>query len=459
MEPKQQLTDFQNTMKQTTSKIVPFFQRNKKLSFILVGVICIIICAYIAGAYLMDPRDKVAEFEQAVRNGDVNTLSSLIHSPESKLEIDEKRIKDLITYSKDNEEYLPELVSNMMMQINDEENGIPNTGGNHDYYLKRTTIPLFYSLYTIEFRPYFLEVSTNEPGATVKVDDKQVFKTTEKEMTHTLGPLMPGIYKTYAEKKYPYALLSEDDIVEAFEEETATSQSDLELNGGNLKLESNFENTNIFVNGKTIGKTIKEMSEIGPISFNGTIRIHGEQQLPWGLEKSLDILVEENTSSVNITPVPFTTEATRKPIIDLINLFAKQDIESRVKHNANVFTTVGDSLKALFISNINSDVQNEYTWKGKALGTRIDFDNITLFQDEETKIYQAKVPVEVHAKYRKYYSIDSGNEPLEDKVEYYEIILSYNEKTKKWLVESYDDKYYDMDAYFKGKSTIKSEFK
>jgi uncharacterized membrane protein YvbJ len=459
LEPKQQLTDFQNTIKQTTSKVIPFFQRNKKLSVILIGVICLIICAYIAGAYLMDPRDKVMRFEQAVRNGDVKTLSGLIHSPESKLEIDEKHIKDLITYSKENQEYLPELVSSMLTQINDEENGITNIGGGRDYYFKRTKIPLFYSLYTIQIRPYFLEISTNEPGATIKVDNKQVFKTTDKEKTYTWGPLMPGIYKTYAEKKYPYALLSQENIISAFNEETATSKSDLELNGGNLTLESNFENTKIFINGKAIGKTVKELPEIGPVSFNGTIRIHGEQQLPWGLEKSPDVLVEENTSSVDITPVPFATETTRKPIIDLINLFAKQHIQAYVQKNANVLTTIGDSLKAVYIENINSDVQSENYWKGNALGTRIDFDHIALSQDEETKIYQAAIPVETHAKYRKYYSFDAGNEPLEDKVEHYELILSYNEKTKKWLITSTSEKYYSTDEYFNGKNTVKSEFK
>ncbi|MCH5583420.1 hypothetical protein MK805_00290 [Shimazuella sp. AN120528] len=459
MEPKQQLTDFQNTMKQATSKVVPFFQRNKKLSFILIGVICIIICAYIAGAYLMDPRDKVASFEQAVRDGDVNTLSSLIHSPDSKLEIDDKHIRDLIAYSKENEDYLPELVSSMMTQINDEENGITNIGADHDYYLKRTNIPLFYSLYTIQIRPYFLEISTNEPGATIKVDGKQVFKTTDKEKTYTMGPLMPGNYKTYAEKKYQYALLSQEDTVSAFDEKTATSESDLDLNGSNLNLESNFENTNIFVNGKAIGKTVKDLPEIGPISFNGTIRIHGEQQFPWGLEKSPDVTVEENTSSVDITPVPFATEATRKPIVDLINLYAKQDIQAYVQKNANVLTTVDDNFKAKYIEEINNDVQLQNYWKGNALGTRIDFDHVTLSQNEETKVYQVTVPVEVHAKYRQYHSFDNGDEPLEDKMDYYDIVLSYNEKAKKWLVTSTSDQYFANDGYFDGKNTVKSEFK
>ncbi|WP_028777817.1 TcaA 3rd/4th domain-containing protein [Shimazuella kribbensis] len=460
MEPKQQLTDFQNTVKQTTNKLFPFFRKNKKWSFALLSVVCLIVVAYIAGASLMDPRDKVIQFEQAVHNGDVKTLKSLINSPESNLEVDDKHIKDLITYSKENQEYLPDMISNMMFQINDEENGITNIGSSCDYYLKQTKIPLFYSKYSIEFRPYFLELSTNESGATLKVDSKQVFKTTEKEKKFTLGPLMPGIYKTSAEKKFPYAMLSQDSTISAFDEKTANSKSNLELNGGTLQLESNFENTTIFVNGKAIGKTIHQMPEIGPISFNGTIRIHGEQQMPWGLEKSADELVEESTSSINITPVPFATEPTRKPIIELINTFSKQDLESRVKQNANVLTTIGDTLRTKYIEDINDDVKYKYTWKGKALGTRIDFDNISLSQNEQTKIYEAVVPLEIHAKYKQYGTFfSSPNDPLEDKIDYYKITLSYNEKTKKWLVTTIDSTNYSTDDYFNGKNTIKSEFK
>jgi uncharacterized membrane protein YvbJ len=460
LEPKQQLTDFQNTVKQTTNKLFPFFKKNKKWSFVILGVVCLIIVAYIAGASLMDPRDKVIQFEQAVRNSDVKTLEGLINSPESKLEVNEKHIKDLITYSKENPDYLPEMISNMMVQINDEENGITNIGSNYDYYLKRTKIPLFYSQYSIEFRPYFLELSTNESGATLKVDNKQVFKTTEKQKSFTLGPLMPGIYKTSAEKKFPYAMLSQDSTISAFDEKTANSKSNLELNGGTLQLESNFENTAIFVNGKAIGKTIKQMPEIGPISFNGTIRIHGEQQLPWGLEKSADELVEEDTSSIDITPVPFSSEPTRKPIIELINTFSKQHLESRVKQNANVLTTVGDTLKTEYIKDINDDVQNKYTWKGNVLGTRIDFDNISLSKNEQTKIYEAIVPLEIHAKYKQYGTFfSSPSDPLENKIDYYKLTLSYQEKTKKWLVTSVDSNYYSTDDYFNGKNTIKSEFK
>jgi hypothetical protein len=459
LEPKQQLSDLQNTLKNTTHKVVPFFSKHKKWSFFVVGLIIVIIAAYVAGAYLMDPRDKVSEFEQAVLNGDVKTLKGLVQSPESQVEVDEKHLNDLITYSKENKEYLPKLVSTMFNQINDEENDIPNEGGATDFYLKKTDIPLFYSSYSIQFRPYFLELYTNEGGSTIKVDNKKVFQTTDKQKKFTVGPLMPGIYKTAAERKFEYALLSQENSITAFDEETATKKSDLELYGGSLSLESNFENTSIFVNGKAINKTIKAMPEISPISFNGTIRIHGEQQFPWGLEKSQDALVEQNTSSVDITPVPFSTDATRKPIIELINNFAKQELEALVKHDPNQFTTIGDNLKAQYIEDINDNVKYKETWKGNTLGTRIDFDHIVLSQNEETKIYEATVPVEIHAKYKKYSQYDSGDEALEDKVDYYKLTLSYDEKTKKWLISGKEDQYSNTGEYFNGKNTVKSEFK
>jgi uncharacterized membrane protein YvbJ len=463
LEPKQQLTDFQNTVHKTTSKVKPFFQNNKKLSFILIGVICLIITAYIAGAYLINPQDKVTAFEHAVKNGDVKTLKNLVSSEESNLTIEDKHLQELIDYSRKNKDYLPKLVDGMMSQIHYEEIGISSTARTsdyNDYYLQKTKIPLFYSYYTIHVRPYFLEVSTNETGATVKLDGKQIFKTTDSDKKRTLGPFMPGIYKANAEKKYPYSLLSQDSTISAFDEDDATTETDLQLQGSNLKLEGNFEDTKIFVNGKTIDKTLKDMPEIGPISFNGTIRIHGERPFPWGLEKSPDALVEQDTSSVDITPIPFADKKTQQPIVDLVNKFSKEEMQAHIQHEPNKLTTIDDNLKVRFIQSINDDVQFKYTWKGQVLGTRIDFDNITLSQDESTKVYKTTVPIEIHAKYKKYdqYGFNKG-EPLDNKVDQYLLTLTYDEKTKKWLISDQNDQYLNPSDYMKGKNVIKSEFK
>lgn len=459
MEPKKQIQDAGHTLKQISSNTLPFFQRNKKGSIIFISVIGLIALVYILGAYLSDPMDKVITFEQAVRTGNIKQLRSLVNSPESNLEVTDKQLQDLVKYSRENKQYLPDIISAMTMQINDEKNGIPSTTTISDYYLKPTKIPLFYTQYSIEFRPYFIEVSTNEAGATIKVDNKKVFTTTESQQKFTYGPVMPGNYKVSAEKQAPFALLKEEQQYSIFERLTTTAEVDLKLTGGTLQVESNFEDTAIFINGKPIAKTVKEMPEISPISFNGTIRIHGEQQLPWGKEKSPEIVIEESTSSVDITPQPFTTEATRKPIVDLINNFVKQELQALVKHDANLLTTVDDNLKAAYVNDINDDVKYKYTWKGKAHGTRIDFDHVTLSKDEETGVYKVKIPVEIHSSYKEFNEYENANSPIDKTAEPHHFTLSYNEKSKKWLISSTSKQYYTSEGEFSGKNTVKSEFK
>jgi uncharacterized membrane protein YvbJ len=458
LEPKSQIQDAGQTLKQLSSNVLPFFRRNKKMSIVLIIIIGLISLIYIAGAFLSDPIDKVIAFEQAVRNGDIKQLRNLVHSPESNVEVTDKQLQDLVKYSRENKHYLPEIINNMMAQLNDEKIGIPSTSTS-DYYLKATKIPLFYTQYMIEFRPYFIEISTNEAGAILKVDNKKVFTTTEAQKEFTYGPVMPGNYKVSAEKQAPFALLKEEQQYSIFERLSSTADIDLSLTGGTLVLESNFDETAIFVNGKSIGKTIKEMSEISPISFNSTIRVHGEQQFPWGKEKSPEILIEESTTSADITPKPFAEEATRKPIVDLINQFVKEELQALIKHNANLLTTVDDNLKAEYVNEINDDVKFNYTWKGKAHGTRIDFDHVSLSKDEDTGIYQVTIPVEIHASYKEYSSFENTNSPTEEKTEPYHFTLSYNEKRKKWLISKTKKQYFNSESEFTGNNTVKSEFK
>lgn len=459
MEPKQQLTDLQQTLINISAKVGTFFRHHKKLSYILIGVVCLIIAAYIAGSSLLNPQDKILSFQRAVQSGDVGTLKSLLSSEESTMTIDDKHLKQLIAFSKDHNGYLSKQVDGMLAQLNDNDSNISTTNGNNDFYLKKTNIPLFYSYYSIEVRPYFIDLSTDQAGATIKLDGKQVLKTTSSEQQHTVGPLMPGIYKAYAEKQYPYSLLSQAETVTAFDQDNGSAEADLSLSGSSLQLEGNFPDISIYINGKGIGKTLKQLPEINPISENGTIRIHGERQFPWGLEKSPDVVIDSDTSSVDITPVPFSNPNARQTIVNLINKFAKEEMQALIKHDPNQFTTIDDNLKNGYIKSINDDAQAGYTTKGQVLDTRIDFDNITLSQDENTGIYTAVVPVDIHEKFKDYDPLGfNKDQPLDDKVNQDLLTLSYDEKNKRWLVSSEDNQIFGSSDYFNGQNIVKSVF-
>ncbi|MCO0596981.1 hypothetical protein NGI46_05825 [Peribacillus butanolivorans] len=41
----------------------------------------------------------------------------------------------------------------------------------------------------------------------------------------------------------------------------------------------------------------------GPVSTDGSIKVHGEVEYPWGIAKSVSQTIDEDTKSLDITPI------------------------------------------------------------------------------------------------------------------------------------------------------------
>lgn len=447
-------------------KTLEFLQKHLKWVVISGIVILVISLVYIIGAFLTDPENLVADFEKAVRSGDTEALADLVSSSDDKLTVDKKHLQQFIEYAKENNESLNDLLSAMRAQIahyQEEYWKIPSDAPEDylaygDFYIDKTEIPLFYDIYSIKVRPYYIKIETNEPDAIIKVDGKKVFHTSSNNLVYTYGPVMPGKYEVSAEKKFEYAHLQNKDEITAFNDDDQTIESDLELQGETITLESKFDGTQVMVNGKPIGKTVQEVSQFGPVSLNGTIKLQGELQFPWGVEKSEEITLTEGTYSVDLTPKPFQSQENKQQVVNVINQFAKERIQAYVTLNGNVFTTVDDNVKKGFIDEISVDKELKNTYKGKALGTRIDFDHLDINWNDTNSRYEITLPVEIHELFKKYTSWDSKDEPMDEEYLEYMITLYYDENKKNWVITNIDN-YFFWDNYMQGKDIVKTEFK
>lgn len=455
-------------IKQVKQSLGPLIKNHRKKLMIGGGIAGLILLIFLI-ASPSDPQELVKEFELAVATGDVDTVESMIDL-DGDLEMDEKRIKQFVDHMQKNEKDYMELTWLLNAQaahhaesddvLNYATDGMTveemmNAG---TYYVKKTEIPLLPDQYSIGVRPYYLQLKTTEPGVKVKVDGEKAFTSKKGTLEKRYGPVMPGIYKVDAKKKFEYADLSTSDEINIFDEHTDKKlvSVDLELIGETIEVESNVGDTLLFVNGKKVGK-VEKFEAFGPVSKNGTITLHGEQTFPWGKGKSEKVSVDENTTTVDVTPDPFSEKNVRKQIVQLINNYAKQYVKAHKTQNADVYTTLTDSLKNDEAEEIASDKEFERTYKGKAIGTRIDFGSYEFKKDEETDRYQVEITVEFHKKERTYRSWDDGDEPLEEKIFQNKVTLLYFEEKKKWLIAGFD---YDFgQSEMEGKEVVKSEFK
>ncbi|PTX59594.1 Maf1 regulator [Melghirimyces profundicolus] len=168
---------------------------------------------------------------------------------------------------------------------------------------------------------------------------------------------------------------------------------------------------------------------------------------------------------MEITPNPFHTENTRKQIVDLVNTYAKEYVKAHKSLNADLYTTVTDNIKKEEAEGFSYEKKygNDEPYKGKALGTRIDFAYYKFQKNEQTDRFEAMIPIELHRQ-----EVDTGffsDGEMQDNYHEYSVTLAYYEDKKKWLITSLEPGYSDVTGTFgnkdvmEGKDVVKSTFK
>ncbi|MFD4820142.1 TcaA 3rd/4th domain-containing protein [Peribacillus butanolivorans] len=455
--------------------------KKRKMPVILI-LLGLFLIGIIATFYMYFTRPSgeeiVNQFEAAVNQGDIDTLEKLV-TGNKEMKLTKKNLEQLISYAKDEPSYLKESVFIMKAQAaieeKDKDAKLQNpifkmaTEGEilqaGDYYISKEDG--LFSSFQIYARPYSLTVSSDQADTLIKVNDDEFLETKEGNLETTIQNLPPGIYTVTGSKKYEYAEINTKEEINLFEDDTFSKSVSLELTGEQLAIESDVEDISIFINGKDIGKkaTVKEDSIFGgnnedaelfgPFSTDGSIKVHGEAKFPWGIAKSEPQTIKEDMTSLDVTPKPFADKTNKDQVVQTINDFAKQRIQALVKKDAKIIKTASDNIVKEYAEDIQFAKLNESYWKGEALGTRIDFGNVTLSNENEQ--YQVKLPVEFNSKEKEYHGFNE-DEPLEEESEVTWLILTYNIESKKWIVSEIESNYFDNDV-MKGNEVVKTEFK
>ncbi|CEG24552.1 TcaA 3rd/4th domain-containing protein [Peribacillus simplex] len=454
--------------------------KKRKMPLILI-ILGLFLIGIVATFYMYFNRpggeEIVNQFEAAVNQGDIDTLEKLVKG-NKEMKLTKENLEQLISYAKDEPSYLKESVFIMKAQAAIEEKDKDAKFQNPifkmategeilqagDYYISKEDG--LFSSYQIYARPYSLTVSSDQADTLIKVNGDEFLETKEGNLETTIKNLPPGVYNVIGSKKYEYAEINAKEEINLFEDDTFSKSVSLELTGEQLAIESDVEDISIFINGKDIGKkaTVKEESIFGgndedaelfgPFSTDGTIKVHGEANFPWGIAKSEPQIIKEDMTSVDVTPKPFADKTNKDQVVKTINDFAKQKIQALVKKDATIIKTASDNIVKEYAEDIQFAKSNESYWKGEALGTRIDFGNVTFSNENEQ--YQVKLPVEFHSKEKEYHGFNDG-EPLEEEFEVTWVMLTYNDESKKWTVSEIESNYFDNDL-MKGKEVVKSEF-
>lgn len=426
----------------------------KKLLIFGIPTVAVLIIIFLVIGKSPSPSDLSAEFEEKVRSGDAEGLMDLVTVDEG-IQWDKNSAKSIINYLNEEERdfkdqimllnaqasyYETEGISNNKISQLYPGNSISSIG---PFYITKED-SLFGDKYILKARGYKLKVN-GEKGAKVTLNDKNIDMDKESIMLGTFGP---GVYVIKGQKNFDYVTVKDQKKVTLFDIDDFEETASLNFSGETVPVSIDIPTT-LLVNGKKT-KEIEDDVQFGPVKDG--ITLQGVTEFPWGKGKSELQKVEiKSKKQYNLAPNPIVDETIKKQITTVINDFYKNSIAAKVNKDPNQLTNVSDHLKLEYTKTIERYDGNIRYFKGDALGTRIDFSQVTCRIDKGS--YLLEIPVEYHEKSEEgYLSL------LQEKFLKKLITLKYNEKQKNWLIENEGNQLRIDDDYMTSEEVVKTTF-
>ncbi|MGD6845756.1 TcaA 3rd/4th domain-containing protein [Bacillus infantis] len=446
----------------------PLIKKNK--TKVIAAAAFVIAALLVLVYFLTKPNEEelIKDFEQAIMNEDTAALKKIVNT-EKDVHMSKDNLKQLVSYSKEEPQYLIESMQILKAQAAIMEDDLeakrvnpifqPGTTEAEillagDFYLRKKEGLL--ASYQIYARTYTLNVSTDQNDAVVKVNGKKVLDSKSGSQETTLHNLAPGNYIVSGEKRYEFTEVNSEKELALFGDPDFLAEVDLDLAGKKVEIQSDLEDATVFANGKSTGQKISKDQKknlFGPFASDGTTKLHGEFELPWGVIKSEPLTLEENTEKIEMKFQPFSDESTKKELIESINTFAKQEMEALIKQDPSLVTAASHNMITDLTKDIQFDVKQKHYWKGEALGTRINTADPALINKEGE--YAISVPVEFHYKRNEYIKGFNEDKPLEESYNRFSVFLTYDASSKEWLVSAM---YPTIRDAFESKSVVETAF-
>ncbi|PFZ10063.1 hypothetical protein COL60_12305 [Bacillus pseudomycoides] len=329
--------DVQREMQPKKSK------KNIVLLIVFVVLAALLFGAYKFGAYKFSKEKQINALIDAFNKKDINTIDSLIKSDDPGLKIKTEDIKFYLRYLKDNPSYNKELLSYLQKQTVDTK--LVNKESFVDGQIVEDGKEWFlYPKYKFSIKSYFMTVSTTAKNAEVYVNDKKTADISSGKSSKEIGPYFPGTYVVKAKAKAELTELETEKEVELAGEKEGKVDVKLPLEGKYVKISSDENSANVFVNGKKRGKLESGSYKLGPVPTDGTVEVHLEKQTDFGVVKTESVKIGDEESTYYLR-------------------FPKQTSETAV--GDFVRNHIYDNVRAISLNDF-SLIENNYDKSGKS---------------------------------------------------------------------------------------------
>lgn len=263
-----------------------------------------ILLIYSSLSYRYGKPGAISRLQSAIGNKDAEAAVKLIKSSDKSLTFDEKSMGYFLDYISSSKKDLKELMGNLHKQAQSKDTGHNKKKDTLEFYITLKKSPhkfLFFDTYYFEMKPCLVNFKINYASTKLYVDGKYICTSDTDNFSNKIGPFIPGKHKvtTICETVFGRSENNESfNFVNPYWDGTSENYyiCYTSVKGNFARIASNYEDAEVFINGKDSGKKSKDFTSIGPIDPGVKNTICFQREFPWGIAKSEDIDVRESST-------------------------------------------------------------------------------------------------------------------------------------------------------------------
>ncbi|WP_417898810.1 hypothetical protein ABN702_22520 [Bacillus haimaensis] len=363
---------------------------SKKTKIILASVLAVFIAlfaAYKAVDSYNSPEKVMERFLEAVKEEDVEYLAKNLESTNEKLNMEEKNVKALLNYWKENKDSKEAFFSYLQDTSKELSRSTSRTTaafnelleedeGRMITFKKDGKKWLFFDDYKFMVQPLTVEVYTNYPDVKLFLDGKeQKAKLDEEGGYYIVGPMLPGVHKIKGTFETEFLTLDKEIEAHVFD---TYHYEDLYFDAEEIYVESNIMDGTILINGKETDLVLEEGGlRFGPVLVDGTMTVQVQKDSPMGMLKSPEYKIEEDYIYADVS----INEKSQEKIMTLINeallsyrkALAGKDVSLLKSYSGNKLEYIEEDIE---------DLGNDDNWIGYLLSTNYDLDSFSTWEED-----------------------------------------------------------------------------
>ncbi|WP_350342318.1 hypothetical protein PRVXT_001546 [Proteinivorax tanatarense] len=297
-----------------------------------------------------NPERFIEETEKAILNSDVQWLSEVISPADSRMKIEDSHIKGLLKYFDKHPSAYGSFIQSLYDQAKLFDNGENNGHFVEDnLFTLKSKKGLLKRDYVLVPKSNYITLETNYEGVEIYFGEELLVTSDQEYFTQEFGPFMPGEYNITAKLEGEYTTLATESIILLMDPSVDKHHMDLSLYGKYTTVWADYDNVDIIINGDSSTKNIGD--QIGPLKYDGSTKVEGVIELPWGKVESEVYPITKNYVNLEFEPID---EKIEESAVEMANEFILSYYDA---YNESDKSLVENTTQQL-ATNIENDIED-----------------------------------------------------------------------------------------------------